>query len=288
MSFVWLQLEPGVRLPFELLQPIMLDLEKFAIWNIATCYVNSELLGKTRMQQCDQVYFWNYMTLIVAVAEALSWWFQYLRQMLIICYRFPTFSSCSLLWICVLRYWHRLLTTCGGWFLWDFSFYGNKIFQSTFIGILSPGASLFTSLLWTLLNSGRSLLLLNSHGEMTFVHMSSVHIFTEYTSTRVTLSEPDSQNKSKCRTCLLYLLSSSMFVTWHLFPWQTIDYLPRLSYPESQSQSPSWCIMLYIYQRCMHSSLAFRLVPHFRQWFLMEYINCHCSSHSLVVLQALH
>ena len=52
------------------------------------------------------------------------------------------------------RYWHRLVATAGGWFLWDFSFYGNKVFQSTFIGILSPGASLFTNLLWTLLNSG--------------------------------------------------------------------------------------------------------------------------------------
>lgn len=35
----------------------------------------------------------------------------------------------------------------------DFSFYGNKVFQSEFIQILSPGASLLTTLLWTLLNS---------------------------------------------------------------------------------------------------------------------------------------
>ena len=40
----------------------------------------------------------------------------------------------------------------------DFSFYGNKIFQSTFIKILSPGASLFTTLCWTLLNSGIALI----------------------------------------------------------------------------------------------------------------------------------
>ena len=32
----------------------------------------------------------------------------------------------------------------------DFSFYGNKTFQSAFIQILSPGASLLVSLLWTL------------------------------------------------------------------------------------------------------------------------------------------
>ena len=47
----------------------------------------------------------------------------------------------------------RLLATAGCWFLWDFSFYGNKIFQSTFIKILSPNASLFTTIAWTLLNS---------------------------------------------------------------------------------------------------------------------------------------
>lgn len=52
------------------------------------------------------------------------------------------------------HYWHRLLASGGTWFLVDFAFYGNKIFQSTFISILSPGASLFVNLLWTLLNSG--------------------------------------------------------------------------------------------------------------------------------------
>ncbi|CAK0780840.1 hypothetical protein CVIRNUC_005193 [Coccomyxa viridis] len=40
----------------------------------------------------------------------------------------------------------------------DFSFYGNKLFQSEFIQILSPGASLLTTLLWTLLNSGCALI----------------------------------------------------------------------------------------------------------------------------------
>ena len=43
----------------------------------------------------------------------------------------------------------RLLATAGAWFLWDFSFYGNKVFQSTFISVLSPsgaGAS-FTTVL---------------------------------------------------------------------------------------------------------------------------------------------
>ena len=36
------------------------------------------------------------------------------------------------------NYWTRLLATCGCWFFWDFGFYGNKIFQSDFIKILSP------------------------------------------------------------------------------------------------------------------------------------------------------
>ncbi len=35
----------------------------------------------------------------------------------------------------------------------DVSFYGNKLFQSTFIGIIAPGSSILTGLLWTLLNS---------------------------------------------------------------------------------------------------------------------------------------
>lgn len=51
----------------------------------------------------------------------------------------------------------RLFATAGSWFLWDFSFYGNKVFQSAFINILSPGASILTTLLWTLLNSGCAL-----------------------------------------------------------------------------------------------------------------------------------
>lgn len=57
------------------------------------------------------------------------------------------------------HYWPRLLATCGAWFLWDFSFYGNKVFQSTFIKVLSPsGSDLEETLLWTLLNSGVALI----------------------------------------------------------------------------------------------------------------------------------
>ena len=56
-------------------------------------------------------------------------------------------------WMWVKLYWHRQLGTALSWFVWDFAFYGNKLFQSTFIGIIVPHASLKTSLEWTLLNS---------------------------------------------------------------------------------------------------------------------------------------
>ncbi|KAK9821919.1 hypothetical protein WJX81_006266 [Elliptochloris bilobata] len=53
----------------------------------------------------------------------------------------------------VTHFWHRLLGTAGAWFFWDVSFYSNKLFQSAFIAIIAPGASILTGLLWTLLNS---------------------------------------------------------------------------------------------------------------------------------------
>ena len=40
-------------------------------------------------------------------------------------------------------YWHRLVATAGGWFFWDFSFYGNRVFQTTFVSILSGGSASF-------------------------------------------------------------------------------------------------------------------------------------------------
>jgi hypothetical protein len=55
-------------------------------------------------------------------------------------------------------YWHRLIGTAGGWFFWDVAFYGNKLFQSTFIGIIvGKNVSLQTTLKWTLLNSAVAL-----------------------------------------------------------------------------------------------------------------------------------
>ncbi|KAK4055359.1 hypothetical protein OIO90_003197 [Microbotryomycetes sp. JL221] len=55
------------------------------------------------------------------------------------------------------HYWHRLLATAGGWFATDFFFYGNKIFSGVFIGVIKPGASVFVTWEYNLLNTGVSL-----------------------------------------------------------------------------------------------------------------------------------
>lgn len=53
----------------------------------------------------------------------------------------------------------RVLATAGTWFCNDVFFYGNKLFQSQFIAVLSPGGStIMTGWLWNLLNVGVSLL----------------------------------------------------------------------------------------------------------------------------------
>jgi MFS family permease len=57
----------------------------------------------------------------------------------------------------VTHYWHRLIGTAGTWFCNDFFFYGNKIFQSVFIKIISPESTVMTGWLWNLLNIGCSL-----------------------------------------------------------------------------------------------------------------------------------
>ncbi|KAJ5242865.1 uncharacterized protein N7469_001192 [Penicillium citrinum] len=52
----------------------------------------------------------------------------------------------------------RLLATAGGWFANDVFFYGNKLFQSEFIEVLSPGSSsVMPTWLWNLVNVGVSL-----------------------------------------------------------------------------------------------------------------------------------
>ena len=39
------------------------------------------------------------------------------------------------------HYWSRMIATAGGWFCWDFSFYGNRVFQTAFISILTGGSA---------------------------------------------------------------------------------------------------------------------------------------------------
>jgi MFS family permease len=54
----------------------------------------------------------------------------------------------------------RILATAGTWFCNDVFFYGNKLFQSAFIGIIAPKASehgVMTGWLWNLCNIGVSL-----------------------------------------------------------------------------------------------------------------------------------
>ena len=54
----------------------------------------------------------------------------------------------------------RLVGTTTGWLFNDFLFYGNKLFASTFIQIISPNSAtnVVTSWLWNLVNIGVSLL----------------------------------------------------------------------------------------------------------------------------------
>jgi len=53
----------------------------------------------------------------------------------------------------------RVLATAGTWFCNDVFFYGNKLFQSKFIGIISPSSSsgVMTNWLWNLVNIGVAL-----------------------------------------------------------------------------------------------------------------------------------
>ncbi|KAF7585777.1 hypothetical protein BBP40_010139 [Aspergillus hancockii] len=52
----------------------------------------------------------------------------------------------------------RLLATAGGWFANDVFFYGNKLFQSEFISVISPSShSIMPTWLWNLVNVGVSL-----------------------------------------------------------------------------------------------------------------------------------
>lgn len=48
----------------------------------------------------------------------------------------------------------RLIATAGGWFANDIFFYGNKLFQSNFISVISPSSGLMTNWLWNMVNIG--------------------------------------------------------------------------------------------------------------------------------------
>ncbi|GAA5907779.1 hypothetical protein JCM6882_004554, partial [Rhodosporidiobolus microsporus] len=55
------------------------------------------------------------------------------------------------------HYGGRLAATAGSWFAADVFFYGSKVFASTFIGVVHPGASLVVTWEYNLLNSAVSL-----------------------------------------------------------------------------------------------------------------------------------
>ncbi|BGP26739.1 hypothetical protein JCM10295v2_005699 [Rhodotorula toruloides] len=55
------------------------------------------------------------------------------------------------------HYWGRLIATAGSWFANDVFFYGTKVFSSTFIGIIHPGASLVVTWEYNLINLAVSL-----------------------------------------------------------------------------------------------------------------------------------
>ncbi|GAA5877864.1 hypothetical protein JCM8547_002700 [Rhodosporidiobolus lusitaniae] len=55
------------------------------------------------------------------------------------------------------HYWGRLIATAGAWFANDVFFYGTKVFSSTFIGIIHPGASLVVTWEYNLINLAVSL-----------------------------------------------------------------------------------------------------------------------------------
>ncbi|BGP13522.1 hypothetical protein JCM10213_005364 [Rhodosporidiobolus nylandii] len=55
------------------------------------------------------------------------------------------------------HYGGRLIATAGGWFANDVFFYGTKVFASTFIGIIHPGASLVVTWEYNLINTAVSL-----------------------------------------------------------------------------------------------------------------------------------
>lgn len=59
--------------------------------------------------------------------------------------------------LAIKHYWHRLIATCSNWFFNDFFFYGNKIFQGTFIKAITGSPDLKMTWLYNLINIGVAL-----------------------------------------------------------------------------------------------------------------------------------
>jgi hypothetical protein len=68
----------------------------------------------------------------------------------------PPHVCCSITWLLLRR--PRLTATSMAWVANDFAFYGNKLFQSTFIALLYPKATEFERMQRTVLNSAVSLM----------------------------------------------------------------------------------------------------------------------------------
>ncbi|KAG1670185.1 hypothetical protein FOA52_014961 [Chlamydomonas sp. UWO 241] len=61
-------------------------------------------------------------------------------------------------WVSLKKYWPRQLVASGAWFANDFAFYGNKLQQAFFIGLLYPKATTYEKQQWTVLNSAIALM----------------------------------------------------------------------------------------------------------------------------------
>ncbi|PSC68539.1 proton phosphate symporter [Micractinium conductrix] len=105
-------------------------------------------------------------------------------------------------WVVLKHYWPRLLMTSLGWAANDFAFYGNKLFQSKFIAIISPGASRYVQMQWTLLNSGVAL---------------TGYYFAAYTIDRQWMGRKRMQ-------CMGFLMMFVLFLFCGVFYYQMLDH----------------------------------------------------------------
>ncbi|KAK2078160.1 hypothetical protein QBZ16_004028 [Prototheca wickerhamii] len=95
-------------------------------------------------------------------------------------------------------YWHRIAGTSLSWFVWDFAFYGNKLFQSTFIKVINPGAGILQVLEWTLLNSAVALV---------------GYYFAAFTIDRTWMGRKRMQMMGFAWMCVLFLICAGAYTT---------------------------------------------------------------------------